>query len=216
MKKLVLVLAVFLLLFDSCSKCKDVSVGSVALMPNSSILLNSLKGKTLTYKDSLGNLIRFKSAQDIEVKNEKVITKTICREAFDNGVEFLDTKTNHLEIIGKDLNFNQNLSVNFAKRTIDSIVTDTLLYDVLDLKVGIISFELELSKRGTSKPDYRTNFKPIDSLNMLGKTFKNVVLSTNSQKTRTQEPLELYFNLNQGVVAMRLLDGRLFVLDKIE
>lgn len=216
MKKLALILVVSTIVFNSCSNCKDVSVGNVELMPNSSVLLNNLKAKTLTYKDTLGNLIRFKSAQNIDVKDEKVITKTICRAAFDNGVEFLNTKTNHLEIVGKEVRLNQNLSVNFAKKTIDSIATDTILYDVLDLKVGIISFQLELSKRGTSKPDYRTNFKPIDSLNLLGKTFKNVVLKSNDQKTRTEEPLELYFNAAQGVVAFRLLNGQLFVLDKIE
>jgi hypothetical protein len=51
---------------------------------------------------------------------------------------------------------------------------------------------------------------------LLGKTFKNVVVDSNSQKTKTTEPLSLSFNTSQGIIAFRLLDGRLFVLDKIE
>jgi hypothetical protein len=79
-----------------------------------------------------------------------------------------------------------------------------------------VFFQAENAKRGTVKPDISAHLKPIEELTILSKNFKKVIVRNNDLKVKNIEPLELYFNLNQGVVAMRLLDGRMFVLDKIE
>jgi hypothetical protein len=104
---------------------------------------------------------------------------------------------------------------------VDSVLLDTLLYDVLEFELGRngrnhIRFDAEMSKRATIKPDRKTFPKPISELILLGKLFKNVIVDNNDLKVKNIEPLELYFNSTQGIVAFRLLDGRLFVLDKIE
>jgi hypothetical protein len=221
MKKLTLILAVFILLFDSCSKCKDVSVGSVELMPSSLVLLNSLKGKTLTYKDSLGKTITFKAESSITNIDKKVVTKVLCQEAFNSGVEFLNSKMNLLKLNSTDLNVELNLNVFISNKGLDTLTSDTLLYDILECKMGnsslsSIFFQAENSKRGTIKPDISAHLKPIEEFTILSKNFKKIIVRNNDLKTKNIEPLELYFNLNQGVVAMRLLDGRLFVLDKVE
>jgi hypothetical protein len=221
MKKLALVLAVFMLLFDSCSKCKDVSVGNVELMPSSLVLLNSLKGKTLTYKDSLGKTIAFKAESGITNIDKKVETKVLCQEAFNSGIEFLSSKMNLLKLNSTDLNVELSLNVFISNKGLDTLTSDTLLYDIIECKMGnsslsSIFFQAENSKRGTIKPDISVHLKPIEELTILSKNFKKVIVRNNDLKTKNIEPLELYFNLNQGVVAMRLLDGRLFVLDKVE
>jgi hypothetical protein len=70
-----------------------------------------------------------------------------------------------------------------------SVSADThLLYDVLNIDFGIIKFPLELSKRGVAKPDFRANTQVQSEVKILGKTFKNVVVDTYSQKTKTTEP----------------------------
>jgi hypothetical protein len=221
MKKLAFILVIFMILFNSCSKCKDVSVGNVELMPSSLVLLNSLKGKTLIYKDSLGKTIAFKAASGITNIDQKVPTKVLCQEPFNSGVEFLSSKMNLLKLTSPDLNVELNLNVSIANKGLDTLTTDTLLYDIIECKVGnsslsSIFFQLENSKRGTIKPDILTKPKPIEELSILGKTFKQVNIRNNNLKDKNIEPLELYFNINQGVVALRLLDGRLFVLDKVE
>jgi hypothetical protein len=222
MKKLALILIVFMVLFNSCSDdCQDVSVGSVELMPSSLVLLNSLKGKTLIYKDSLDKTIVFKAESGITNIDQKVPTKVLCQEAFNFSVEFLSSKMNLLKLTSPDLNVELNLNVSITNKGLDTLTTDTLLYDIIECKVGnnslsSIFFQLENSKRGTIKPDILANPKPIEELTILSKTFKQVNVRNNNLKVKNIEPLELYFNLNQGVVAIRLLDGRLFVLDKVE
>lgn len=222
MKKLALVSAVFLILFESCSKCKDVSIGNVDVMPSSLVLLNSLQGKTLIYKDSSNKIITFKAESSIAKIDKKVSTKVLCQEPFNSGVEFLSSKINLLKLSSKELNVALDLSVFITNRGLDTLTSDTtLLYDIMECKIGnnslsSIFFQIESSKRGTLKPDILTKPTPIEELTILGKNFKKVIVRNNDLKSKTIEPLELYFNLNQGVIGFRLLDGRLFVLDKIE
>lgn len=206
-----------MLFFESCRKCKDVSVGRVDFMPESIAFLENLRGKKLVFKDSLGATITFNAASNIVKPDAKVVTKVICQDAFNSGVEFLDSKIHLLRLTSKELSIEPNLQTMIINKGLDASVTDTsLLYDVLNIDFGIIKVPLELSKRGVVKPDFRVNTQVQSEVKLLGKTFKNVVVDTNSQKTKTTEPLSLSFNTTQGLVAFRLLDGRLFVLDKIE
>jgi hypothetical protein len=217
MKKIILCSLVYMLFFESCRKCKDVSVGRVDFMPESIAFLENLRGKKLVFKDSLGATITFNAASNIVKPDAKVVTKVICQDAFNSGVEFLDSKIHLLRLTSKELSIEPNLQTMIINKGLDASVTDTtLLYDVLNIDFGIIKFPLELSKRGIVKPDFRVNTQVQSEVKFLGKTFKNVVVDTNSQKTKTTEPLSLSFNTTQGLVAFRLLDGRLFVLDKIE
>jgi hypothetical protein len=217
MKKLILFSLVYVLIFESCRKCKDVSVGRVDFMPETTAFLENLKGKKLIFKDSLGATITFNAATNIVKPDAKVVTKVICQEAFNSGVEFLDSKMPLLKLTSKELSIEPNLQTIINNKGLETSVSDTtLLYDVLNIDFGIIKFPLELSKRGVVKPDFRVNLQVQSEIKLLGKTFKNVVVETNSQKTKTTEPLSLFFNATQGVIAFRLLDGRLFVLDKIE
>ena len=222
MKKVIFFLGLFSILFEGCSKCKDVSVGSVETMPNGLVLLNNLQGKNMIYKDSLGSTITFKAESGITNVDYKVNIKVLCQEAFNSGVEFLNSKMKILNFTSKEVNVNQSLNIFIINKSVDTITSDTtLLYDILECKLGnsslsSIFFQVETSKRGTIKPDILTHHKPIDELTILGKKFKNIIVKNNDLKSKTIEPLELYFTKTQGVVAMRLLDGRLFVLDKVE
>jgi hypothetical protein len=221
MKKLALVSAVFLILFESCSDCKDVLLGRVDLMPNSINLLKTLQGKSLIFKDSLGSILIFSSNRDLLEEKITVPSKFLCRKMFGSGTEYFDSKSNSLDIKSKELDLTMRLTIMVKNTVVDSVLLDTLLYDVLEYELGRnnkthIIFEAEISKRATNKPDRKTFPKPISELTLLGKSFKNVIVKNNDLKVKNIEPLELYFNTNQGVVAMRLLDGRLFVLDKIE
>jgi hypothetical protein len=217
MKQLTLCFLAFVLIFESCRKCKDVSIGRVDFMPESIAFLENLKGKKLIFKDSLGATITFNAASNIVKPDAKVVTKVICQEAFNPGVEFLDSKIHLLKLTSRELSIEPNLQTMISNKGLDASVSDTsLLYDVLNIDFGSIKFPLELSKRGVVKPNFRVNNQVQSEVKLLGKTFKNVVVDTNSQKTKTTEPLSLSFNTSQGIIAFRLLDGRLFVLDKIE
>jgi hypothetical protein len=221
MKKLALVLAVFMLFFDSCSKCKSINLGTINLMPESLILLNKLKGKTLILKDSLGALIRFRNNSGMEEETLKISTKQICTTAFGGGFEFFDAPSKFLNFTSSDIDMNMRLQTFIDSEPSVSNPNDTLLYDVLSCqlngpKLTATATFLELSNRGTAKPIKSTGVKLLDSITLLNKPFKNVALVKNDLKNQTIEPSEMYVNATQGVVAIRLLDGRLFVLDKIE
>jgi hypothetical protein len=155
MKQLTLCFLAFVLIFESCRKCKDVSIGRVDFMPESISFLENLKGKKLIFKDSLGATITFNAASNIVKPDAKVVTKVICQEAFNPGVEFLDSKIHLLKLTSRELSIEPNLQTMINNKGLDASVSDTsLLYDVLNIDFGSIKFPLELSKRGVVKPDF--------------------------------------------------------------
>jgi hypothetical protein len=98
MKKLALVLALFIILFDSCSDCKDVLLGRIDLMPNSTNLLKTFQGKSLIFKDSLGSVLIFNSERDILEEKMTVPSKFLCSKIFGSGMEYYDSKSMSLTI----------------------------------------------------------------------------------------------------------------------
>jgi hypothetical protein len=220
MKKLILILLSTQLVFNGCKKCEDVLMGNIELMPSSINLLTSLENKTIVFKDSMGALIKFKNDAGVELKDIKINGKILC-SSFDGPTdfEFFKSKTQELTLNSTELNI--FLTLKASVENLSTTSTDTLLYDLLECKTGIsktfsISTEQELSKRGTDKSDRPVFIKPIKELTLSGKTFKNIIVKTNELITKNIEPLELFCNNTQGVVALRLLDGRLFVFDRIE
>lgn len=222
MKK-ILFLTLCILCFQSCKKCKDVLLGTVKLMPSSTVLINNLKGKTLVFKDSLGSELRYKNTDGVKQEAVKLNLKKLCDGAigFGGGFEFLEIESQKLIFTSPTLDLSLQLEA-FVLETRQAVeVKDTVFYDVLSVKMNNpnltpISNQIELSKRGTAKPDLSSQNVVIETITILGKTFKSVVNVKNGLKVNGVEPSEIFYNATQGVVAIRLLNGKLFVLDKIE
>ena len=224
MKK-ILFFTLCILLFQSCKKCNDVRLGSVTLMPSSTVLVNNLKSKTLIFKDSLGSELRFKNSAGLKQQSLKTNYKKLCDGpiGLGGGFEFLEFESQLLVFTTSDLNVSLQLEalvIDANQQT--SEAKDTVLYDILSVQMynptGLtsISNQLELSKRGIIKLNKPTNNVVIETITILGRTFKQVVNVKNGLKSNDVEPAEVWYNATQGVVALRLLNGKLFVLDKVE
>lgn len=222
MKK-ILFLTLCILFFQSCKKCKDVLLGTVKLMPSSTVLINNLKGKTLVFKDSLGCELRYKNTEGVKPEALKLNLKKLCDGAlgFGGGFEFLEIESQQLVFTSPTLDVSLQLEATVLETHQAVEAKDTVFYDVLSVKMNTpnltpISNQIELSKRGTAKPNLPTQNVVIETITILGKTFKQVVNVKNALKVNGVEPSEIFYNTTQGVVAIRLLNGKLFVLDKIE
>jgi hypothetical protein len=182
-----------------------------------------MNGKTLVFKDSLGVELRFSNRNGAQTTFVTNSYKRLCSFALGFGGGFEQIDMAEIVINFTTPTFESNLEYTvFVGDSSPIEIKDTVLYDMFKLSMGkpsaltsIIGFA-ELSKRGTVKPNRDLNNIVIENITLLGKPFKQVINAKNGLKNPTLEPLEVYYNTTQGVVAMRLLNGKLFVLDRIE
>ena len=173
----------------------------------------------------MGSELRFKNSAGLKQQSLKTNYKKLCDGSigFGGGFEFLEFESQLLVFTTSDL----NVSLQLEALVIDanpqtSEAKDTVLYDILSVQMynptGLtsISNQSELSKRGIIKLNKPTNNVVIETITILGRTFKQVVNVKNGLKSNDVEPAEVWYNATQGVVALRLLNGKLFVLDKVE
>jgi hypothetical protein len=209
-------------LFDSCKKCESVNFGKVNLMPSSTALSNSLNKKTLIFKDSTGVEIQFSNRRGIEKRFETLSLKQICPGSLGFGGVFssIELETNRL-FFASSISSTLELNSMVINTNQTSEVQDTILYDVLKVTMNGLGFtsissRAEQSKRGTNKANLTTNDIFHENITLLGKPLKQVTQSKSILKAQNVEPSEVFYNTTQGVVAMRLLNEKLFVLDRIE
>lgn len=210
--------------------CENVKVGEVYLMPESKQFADQFNSKKLIFKDSDGHEITYSMQTYSKRDDEQTLLRIRCsKNWFQDYGDYIVCQSRYLTFSSSTPFTALTSTLTYNVFTIsEGLPPDTIHYDVLSIGGISLGSLCPLSKRGVpSRKDLALGNQFIGNITLLGKPFtavyKNVnhviMYSKNISSISVQPDLnqdDIYFTAQQGVVAVKYKNDKLWVLDRIE
>ncbi|MDZ7880682.1 MAG: hypothetical protein U5L45_23610 [Saprospiraceae bacterium] len=229
MKNTLLGLSILTLLslpFISCNKCtgEDSKTGDTQLSKEAQTFMTQFIGKKLIFKDSIGRELIFRDTSGLIKTAQQLETGITCTNGwpFQSLISFVGYEAWSIGLKSDSLTIQQE----FYIANISATVGDTSrIYDVLDCQLTEISSKnrnlifFGFSKRGVeSRADFPRNsdYLIVADTVLNQKRFSKLTKLESIVNRNPQTVLESFFDKQKGLVAFKLSDGNLWVLDRIQ
>ena len=230
----------FSLIYSSCFQdCvpQDIKVGSVSLMPVTQAFMQKFAGKKVVYKNEDGREIVFRdtTAKGVLRDTDMLFVRQNCNSGIwgvDKSYDFVDKENMRIGLVSDSLNlyYKTFLTQNLYKKADSSMLFDALILSISNnnslCSAGSITV---FSDRGfparlTDTSDTYRRFRFVKDTLIGNRRFQNVNIRKNEISSQcsaghvpnNQTPIEVFFNLKDGIVAFKTLEGKFWFFDKIE
>lgn len=220
--RLLLVVFLSLLTIISCKKddlsdpCAEEDIGRFRLLDNAINSIPYKENTTLFFQDSIGNQVEFEFIYgNGGYVSGDIIHSSAC--VFDTSLQKV-YKANE-DYYRYDV-IETNDSLNIKLIIVLKVKPFFLHFGTIEIsdQLGIgrsltgsnssaIHLNILVNSRELTEEDINMFLKPIDNINLHGRTFYNVYYNTYSS---------FYYNYEKGIIAFTDLDEKLWVLDKTE
>jgi hypothetical protein len=242
MKPYIFLISILSALSTSCFQdCipQDVKVGDIALTVTTKAFIQQFVGKKVIYKNANGREVIFDADKKLTNDSSEfglINVKLNCKAGLSPKSESWDFfQTERVSVYLTSDSFSLGYRTYLTQNTVVNKSDTSNLYEVMSFSVGdkvacgvvavaIFSDRGFPNRRSDTSDTYRL-FREVKDTTIGNKRFQNINVKMpsllcsggNTQATQdNQTPIEIFFNLKEGVVAFKTKNGMFWFFDRIQ